>query len=282
MKRIFIFVVVLLLLPLSGCGIVSIGYNYGDVYLRYTINSYATFSSEQQEIIRKEVDEYMLWHRKNMLPEYVSFLQQLKRDAESGKEVTAQDVTKYRSELRALYVKTVQPTVHPAAKLLLKLEPEQLQELVKSFAKENSKRKEKELAANLDEFLSKRAERTIDFLENLLGDFSATQLETIKGMSYKLPYATSIYIQLREDNQARLIEMLKDKSNEESLANFLSLWLLFPEKFRIPEEQALLKEYENATDVMIADIYGMLTERQRSKLVLSLDKYIDSFESLSK
>lgn len=281
MKKKLIFVIALLLLPLSGCGIISVGYNYADAYLRYSINSYTSFNDAQKVTIKKDVNDYMLWHRKQMLPEYVSFLHLLQKTAQSGAALKKQDVAGFRSEVRRLYIKTLQPTVRPAASLLSRVNGEQIEELAKSFAKENKKQKDKELTGSMDEQLRKRAERTIDFVENLVGGFSDRQLENIREMSHRLPFATGVYIQLREDNQARLIELLQDKKGEEEIAAFLTAWLITPEASRNPGEQNMMLAFENASDEMIVSVYGMLTARQKNTLLNNIVKYIDTFHDLA-
>lgn len=281
MKMKLIFVIALLLLPLSGCGIISVGYNYADAYLRYSINSYASFNDGQKVAIKKEVNDFMLWHRKQMLPEYVSFMHGLQKTAQSGTTLGKEDVARFRSEVRTLYIKTLQPTVRPAASLLSSVNGEQIEELVKSFARENKKQKDKELTGSMDEQLRKRAERTIDFMENLVGGFSDKQLENIREISHRLPFATGLYIHLREDNQARLIELLADKKGEEEIAAFLSAWLITPEASRNPDEQKTLLAFENASDEMIVSVYGMLTARQKNTLLKNIVKYIDTFHDLA-
>lgn len=279
MKRIF--AVALLLLPLSGCGIISIGYNYAEAYLRYSINSYASFNDTQKESIKKEVNIFMLWHRKIMLPEYVDFLQELQRATQADEVLKQADVARLRAKVRALYVKTLQPTIHPAASLLSGVDSEQIDEMVKSFARENKKQKDKELDGNQDEQLSKRSERTVDFLENIVGGFTDEQLLTIRDLSYKLPYATDIYIRLREDNQAGLIEMLRSKKSEAEISDFLSTWLSAPEASRSPDERRIMLAFEAASDEMIVSIYRMLTDRQKKTLQKNISKYINTFQELA-
>ena len=93
MNKKLIFVVVLLLPLLSGCGIISLGYNYADAYLRYSINSYTSFNDAQKETIKQEVNLFMLWHRKKMLPEYSRFLQELQQAAQSGAVLNQSEAT---------------------------------------------------------------------------------------------------------------------------------------------------------------------------------------------
>lgn len=281
MKRIGIFLVVLLLLPLSGCSIVSLGYNYADAYLRYSINSYATFDDRQKAIIKQEVDVFMRWHRREMLPQYVSFLRELQHLAQAGNTLKIEDVGRLRVAARKLYVKTLQPTVSPAASLLSGIDAAQIDELVHSFAKENSKQRDKVLAGNPDEQLRKRAERTIDFIESLVGGLTDEQLEKIREQSHRLPFATALYLRLREENQAGLVGILKENKGEEEIAALLSAWLTTPEFSRSPDEQELLMSFELATDEMIVSVYAMLNERQKKTLLINISKYIDSFTQLA-
>lgn len=281
MNKKLIFVVALLLPLLSGCGIISLGYNYADAYLRYSINSYTSFNDAQKETIKQEVNLFMLWHRKKMLPEYSRFLQELQRTAQSGAALRKEDVGRFRSEVRALYVKTLQPAVRPAASLLGASDAAQIQELEKSFAKENKKQKDKELAGSKDEQLRKRAERTVDFLENLVGGFNDKQLEKIRDMSHNLPFATAIYIRQREANQARLIELLSNNRSEEEIAAFLNSWLLTPEAITSPDERDTMRNFEAASDEMIASVYQMLTDRQKKTLLKNIQKYIDTMQELA-
>ena len=270
----------LLLLPLSGCGIISLGYNYADAYLRYSINSYVSYNDQQKDTIHREVDAYMAWHRATMLPKYAAFLQEVQRTAQSGAPLSKDAVAHFRAEVRDLYVQTLQPTIKPAAKLLSTLNEAQIDELVKSFAKEINKQKAKELSGNAEEQLRKRTERSVDFLENLVGGFNDSQLEKIRVMNRNLPFATPLYIMQREDYQAHLLEVLKDKQGEAAIAGVLDAWLHTPEKFRNAADQSLVLAFEQGSDEMIANVYQLLTERQRKTLLKNIEKYINTFQDL--
>lgn len=280
MKSRRLFLIAILLLPLSACSLIAIGYNYADAYLRYSINRYASFNDEQRDAIKKEVSVYMTWHRKNMLAEYVTFLQELQQVAQSGLPLAIPEVARYRTSARALYVRTLQPTVNPAAKLLSSFDTGQVQELVQFFARENNKQRDKELGGSADERLRRRAERTVDFLENLVGNLKDGQLEKIRELNRHLPFATGIYISQRENNQAGLIALLNDKKGENEIADFLASWLLTPEATRTSDERSIMLAFENASDEMIVILYQMLTEHQKNTLLKNIMKYIDTFQDL--
>lgn len=278
-RLIFIFI----LLTQSGCGLISIGYNYAPAYLRYSINSYMSYNDQQKEIINKEVDVYMNWHRKSMLPAYVEYLQGIQKVVQAESPLTVEDVRRFRIEARALYVKTMLPAVSPAAMLLASLDAEQIDELSLSFAKEIKKIRSKELNGSLEQKVRARTERSIDFIENLTGGLTDKQLQQLRELNNKLPFATPVYLAQREDNQSKLIELLKLKPNEPAIAiaTALSAWIVTPELSRSPEDQSVIQAFENGSDEMIVTVYQTLTERQKKKLLTSITKYINTFQELA-
>lgn len=281
MRKSLYLLYILFISQLGGCGIISIGYNYAEAYLRYSINSYTTFNDTQKEIIKHDVNVFMTAHRKYLLPEYVTFLQELQKTVQSGAVLTKEEVARYRSEVRGLYVKTLFPALKPSAHLLSGLDASQIQELEKTFATENKKKKDKELSGTLDEQLRKRAARTIEFIKNLVGGLKDDQREAVRDMNRQLPYATPLYIAQREDNQARLIELLNNNQDEEEIEVVLRSWLISPGASRSPDERRIMLAFESTTDEMIANIYQLLNERQKKELLKNILKYIESFQQLA-
>jgi hypothetical protein len=281
MRNKLILLCALLLLPLSGCGIISIGYNYAEAYLRYSINSYATFNDAQKENIKQDVHTFMAWHRKTMLPEYAGFLQEIQKIVQSGAPLKAEDVRRFRIETRALYIKTLSPVVAPAARLLSEVDERQVEEFSVSFARENGKQRDKELSGSREDQLRRRTERSIDFMENLVGSFTDSQLEQIREMNLRLPYATPLYIAQREGNQARLLALLKSKKGETEIEALLKEWLIAPDASRGADERITIQAFENGSDEMIANVYQLLNDKQKKALLKSIAKYINTFQELA-
>lgn len=278
--RLFTFVAALILLPLSGCGLVSVGYNNADIFLRYTIHSYAPFDDMQKEIISKDVDSFLEFHRHKILPEYVVFLQGLLRTTQSGKTLQNADARRMRVELRSLYIQTLRPTIQPVARLLSTVSSAQKEKMRQSLADKN-KLNATELDKNIEARYEERAEKIIDFLESIVGDFSDTQLEKIRILSRELPLADSTVFRQRTLNQAKLMALMNDNKGEELIAAHLSTWLLTPEAYRSPEDQRIIFSLETASEAFIVNLYQMLNERQKKELQQNIVKYIDTFQALS-
>ncbi len=280
MKR-SLFVILALALLNSACSTVGLVYRNADWYLLHKINGYTTFNAGQRETIRREVSDYMQWHRKNALPEYIIFLQNLNGVAQYGGRSGAEDIARLRSHLLGLYRTTLVPAIRPTALLLSNLDSRQISELGRNLARENRERKREILDGSHDEILDKRADKTIDFLEWLAGSLDNEQEKKIRELSRQLPFVSHIFIQNREANQGRLIALLNDRAGEEKIAAFLSSWILTPEASRTPQQQRDMRSFETATDEMIVKIHGLLTTRQKDHLRKRIISYIDEMQSLA-
>ena len=275
-----LFIILAFALFISGCSTISLFYRNADWYLIHNIDDYTSFTSLQKESIRKEVSDYMQWHRKEALPEYIIFLQNLNGTAQYGGRLRAEDVALLRVHLSNLYKKTMLPAIRPTAQVLSDLDGRQIQELGRTFADQIQKQRQEFLVGRQDENLDKRAERAVDFLEWLAGDLSAEQKRKVEELSRQLPGASHSYIQQRESNQARLIALLNNHAGAEQIASFLSSWILTPEATRTSQQQQVIQSFEAASDEMIAQSHGMLTAKQKDHIGKLISSYIRDMQKL--
>src|SRR3989338_9365124 len=275
MKR-SLFVILAFALLSSGCSTVSLVYRNADWYLQHKINGYTSFNARQKETIRQEVSDYMHWHRKNALPEYIIFLQNLNGVAQSDGPLKVEEVNLLRAHLLNLYKKSLVPAIRPTAQLLSEMDGRQIQKLGKTLAVETQKQKKEKLDISHDEYLDKRADRTIDFVEWLAGNLSDKQEQKIREMSRHLPVASHSSIQHREANQGRLIALLNGHAGADNIAAFLTSWALTPEATRTSHQQHVIQSFETATDEMIAQIHGLLTARQKDHMRKMISSYIEN------
>jgi len=268
-----------LLLGLGGCSMLTFGYNHGDWLLRYWIHDYTAFNKEQKKEIEREVDDYMRWHRQHALPEYIAFLQGLNKLVMRDRGVTADDVARERTEVWRLYRLTMAPMIPPAARILRTLDSAQIAKLANRLAEKNNEYREENLGDNEQEMLEKRAERYIDIAEDMVGRLDAEQQKQMRQMSMGVPPSTA-YFDQRETKQAALVALLNAKGSEAEIAALFKLWTDTPEASRSAQHQLAIEAYDNAMNVMIARIHGMLKPHQKRHLSEKLNIYIDDFERL--
>jgi hypothetical protein len=274
-----LFIVLALALLNCGCSTISLVYRNADWYLQHKIYGYTTFTSQQKETIRKEITDYMTWHRKDALPEYIIFLQNLNGAAQYAGQLKAEEVALLREHLINLYQISLAPAISPAAKILGTLDSRQIHELEKNLARENQQQLNEQLEVSREVYLNKRADKTVNFLEWLAGDLGARQEQEVRDMSRHLPVVSDIYIRHRQENQGRLIALLNGHAGEEKIAAFLSSWLFTPEETRSPEQQRAIQAFEQASDDMIAHIQGKLTVPQKEHMHKMVSSYIDDMRA---
>lgn len=281
LKLLLTSIFLLLALSPTGCSMMAIGYNNADWYLHYKINNYTSFNATQKETIQREVGVFMDWHRRDMLPEYIKFLKKIDQTFQNG-GITKEQISVFSNELRGLYRMTLTPTIHPTAHILANLNKPQIQEFEKTLKEENEKLKEDALDGSRDEQLNRRAEKTIDFIEDFTGNLSRGQEEKITLMSRQLPFAAPAFMQNRESNQKNLIKLINNNEGAEKIASFIGLWISTPENTRTPDEQRLIKELQDAANGMIANVYTILTPRQKQRLRNKVQEYMADLGTLTK
>lgn len=278
-KPIFIVLALVLLLG-TGCNRITFGYDHADWLLRHWINDYTSFDTEQKEEISADIGDYMRWHRKNALPEYIAFLQDLEVLANRDSALTRADVIHIRSEISRLYKFTATPFIVPSAHVLSTLNSPQIEELRKTLSKQNHEQREEMLSDNRQEELSKRADGYIHFVEGLVGHLSTEQEDNIRRMSTRIPYVTRHYIEHREAMQVKLILLLRNHAGEDKIAALFSQWINSGPAPATPQERQIFEDYDNAMNEMIAGISEMLTPPQKAQLRKTIADHIEDFQHL--
>jgi len=262
-----------------ACSTASLVYRNADWYLRHKINGYASFNEKQKTAIRREIFDYMQWHRKVALPEYIIFLQNLNGAVQYNGQLSVAGIDQLRMQLLGLYKKTLVPAIAPATEIFASMDSSQILELARNLAGENRQHRHEEADSDPDKYLDRRADKTISFVEWLAGDLSRKQERQIREMSRRLPMVGEIYMRQRETNQGRLIGLLQEHAGKEQVGAFLSSWTLTPEAGRTPAQQHAIESFDLAADEMIVDIHGLLTDKQKDHIHKMVSSYIDDMRA---
>lgn len=274
------FTIIVFALFLQGCSWVTMGYNNFDVYLRYKIGGYASFTTSQQAIIRQEVADYMAWHRQHALPEYIVFLKNVELLTQQPPPPSSTDIARLRAQVNTLYITSVLPAIPPAANILSSLDESQIAQFEKKLTEDNTKLEQELLDDKIEKTLEKRAQRTIDFFEKFVGNLNADQEEKIRAINLRLPFITEIFLNQRKANQAKLLGMLHNKADAEAIAEFLNSLVLTPELTRMTNEQVLIEQFKRESDEFIAKSYAMLRADQKQTFQKNIASYIEDFKKL--
>jgi len=275
-----IFIILAIIFCMGGCSTANLVYRNADLYLQHKINSYASFNPDQRASIEREVSNYMHWHRKNALPEYIIFLESLNKAIPSDVPLTEDKVADFRAELRHLYKMTITPTIRPTAKILTGLDSQQISELSVAFANKIQEQRDESLNGNLEEFLDKRSKKILDFIEWLAGNLSREQSNKVKQLNSQLPLVGELFIAFREKNQKTLLKLMNNHADETQVSAHLTAWMINPESKRSSIQQQRIKNFEKESDYMITQIHTLLTAQQKIHLRNKFASYIEDMQRL--
>ncbi len=270
------------LLSLGGCSLVTtFGYNHADTMLRHTIDDYTSFDEHQREEIRRDVDEYLRWHRRYALPEYIAFLQALHARLERDAVLQPKDAVRVRSELARLYKFTMTPFVRPAAHVMSTLNIHQVEELRMHLEKKSREAREEMLPNGERDNRLARAKAHVKLVERLVGDLSRSQEKQVMQLSLRIPFVTDDYLRQRDAKQAALIALLRSRPGEEKIARFLLDWINGAEPVQPGKDRHAVEEaYNKAMDDMVIGTYALLTAEQRKHLQEKIADYIKAMQRL--
>ena len=272
--------IIIFALLLQGCSWITLGYNNFDVYLRYKIGGYATFTTSQQTIIRQEVADYMAWHRQHALPEYITFLKDIELLTRQTQPPSSVDIAHLRKQVNTLYINSIMPAISPAANVLSTLDESQIAQFKKKLAEDNTKLEQELLDDKIEQTLEKRVQRTLDFIEQFVGNLSADQKEKIRAASLRLPFITKIFLNQRKTSQVKLMSMLHNRAPAETIADFLISLLLTPELTRTTNDQVLIEQFKKESDELIVKSYVLLRADQKRTFQKNIVNYIEDFQKL--
>lgn len=268
-----------LLTAFSGCSKLKLGYEYADWFVVYSVEDNFELDKPQRNQLKGEVADYFSWHRKQMLPLYSEFLDDMAAGLKNG--LRPPEIDSCYARLRALHRSTLGPVASRASTLLLSLNPEQIDAWMEKQKKKNLKLR-KDFSGSLEDRLDHRFQKIVEELEDWTGRLSKEQRKKIKVLSATLPWNGLLWLDARERVQAHLGEMLKRRASKGEVEAYLQTYFFETDSLRTPEHRVRAREFETRTLTLIQAVYGVLTPVQRRQFILQIEKLAGDFRSLSR
>jgi Family of unknown function (DUF6279) len=196
-----------LALLLSSCSALRLAYNQAPSLAYWWIDGYADLNEAQTSQLRSDIDGFFAWHRGSEVPEYIARMrqwQQMAQSPSSPDQACAQfDVVKNS------YLRMVDRSLEPMARLALTLTPAQLRHLQQKYAKNNREFEKKYIRVSEEERLDNLMERALDRYEPIYGDLSAAQLELLRNLVRNSPFDAQRVNTERLRRQTDLLQTLR-------------------------------------------------------------------------
>lgn len=269
---------VLTLLP--ACSALRIGYNQADALLAWMADDYFDLDAAQKQDFNVRMSRLLQWHRREQLPDYARFLDEIKR--RGRQQFTADDVAWMVDGVKSRYRVIAQRGTGEAAELLATMTPDNLQALERHFDKVNQKFiREYKATAPQAERKRARLQRTLKLVREWAGSLTREQEQRITALNDAIPNADHLRHQDRLRRQKEFLALLNLRHDKTRFAPQLGVWLSQWDAGRSPAYEKAQAETFDKRVALYLEVERMLTPQQREHVLQRLQSYIDDIRALA-
>ncbi|MBY5963238.1 DUF6279 family lipoprotein [Marinobacter nauticus] len=268
-----------LLMFLSGCSQTRLAYRYADWGVVWWVEDYISVTSEQEAQLNQDLEALRQWHCSAELPRYQQWLAVLKSDLAEGPPSEA-TVLSHQEQLMDFVPDLLDRASPIAVNLLSSLSDEQVAELAENMAEKQRELEQKMLEGTPAETARARSERTIERIEQWLGDLNPEQQAIIKTWSADRGRQTEIWLAGRRNWQLALLDVLEQRG-EPDFADQVKELLVHSERARGAEYQAMLAESRVAMAGLMHDLLQAGDTRHQDHLLARASELKGDFAALT-
>lgn len=200
-----------LLALLVACSTVRLAYNQAPTLVYWWIDEYADLADAQSAVLRRDIDQFLGWHRRTELPGYGVLLQHWQTLAPHNMSA-AQACTQFEA-VRAAVHRAGEKGVEPLTRLALSLTPEQQTQLQRHQDKGNKTFEKDFLRGSPEQRLKKRLDQAVSRSETLYGSLTREQREQLRAGLQQSPFDAQTSLQERMRRQADLRQTVQALQN---------------------------------------------------------------------
>jgi hypothetical protein len=190
-------------LLLASCGTLRLAYGQADELAYWWLDGHVDFDSEQTRQARDGIAHWFAWHRRSQLPEYATLLERAAADAAA--DTTPERACAWFTALRERADTAVRQALPAAARVVVTLRPEQLEQLARKHAEVADAARADYLQPDAAERRAAALKRAADNAERVYGRLDAAQRERIAETVAASPFDAERWLaeRLRRQNDLR-------------------------------------------------------------------------------
>jgi hypothetical protein len=275
----------LLLLALTGtlAGCTNFFYNRLDTLAAWYVQDLVALDDTQRHDLRTSLDATLQWHRRSELVRYAKFLRELAVTSERpGTAATYQSV---EVQVEGFGSRLVEQAAPDAARLLMSLTPEQIDEFEANLAEKARERNAKHLEALASgKWHQKRAKDIEKQLKRWTGAVTKEQRQLIAQLSSQFQSTTTDWLESQERWRQAMFSALRARftagqSSAEVEERILAL-LRTPETQWTRAYQAKAAQNREQSLTVLGAIDASLTAAQRAQLQRELIQLAEQLEGM--
>jgi arsenate reductase-like glutaredoxin family protein len=263
---------------LVGCSIKFV-YNQLDWLIPWYLDDYVTINTNQAELLDERLNQYLYWHRREQLPLYAGFLDDIADAAQDN--LTQQEMDQVFNRARDFLDDLLAELANPLADLMLLMDDQQVAELVSNLEERNQRYRQRFIETSEKAQRERRSENMQKIVKRWVAELNEQQVELIELWANSYHLLGEEFLQSRQKWQGELQALLQ-RDDRPGLARDQLVQLL-ANRPRPDGGEARRKYYANIELLkrLYLDLDRTLSSYQRSQLVRGLSSYADDFRELA-
>lgn len=255
----------LCVLIFTACSAVRFVYNQGDTLVRWWMDDHIGFTAEQDSFAREFLERQFWWHRTEQLQDISASLEQIREKI--SRPMTVVEVNQFSDQFKKYAYSIANKSTPDMAKLLVSLQPNQIEAMQKRMQKGNEKFIKEWLPKEKEKQVKVRADKVIERTEWLFGTLSKEQEQKIRAHVIANPLDMNTVYQDRLRRQNELIMMAKEvqkkqlsqTQTEEMIKNYIKNF----EFGNTPEQRVFAKNRSDTGIKLASFITEIMNDDQR-------------------
>lgn len=268
-------------LLLSACGAVQIAYLNSAHLAHWWLNKRLDFTTAQSEWVKTQLDDTLIWHRREALPGWITAFDQWTRvvPAPTTAATMCQDIDTMKAKADAI----AQRVLPMWAQVARHLSPSQIKTLERRIASDNEDYLDEHLQADPKKRFAARLERAVERSERLYGRITDAQEKLLSEQLRQSPYSAEDAYARRQATQQRVLALIRaqqvrwgrstaisEPAPPEAVQQWRALWAEFLYPAQLWPDLAVRNaqaRVEQSTCAMLATLHNATDAEQRQHWV---------------
>lgn len=283
MQKTFTCTSIIVVLLLSSCSMVRLGYDGGPQLAWWWLDSYVDFNREQKPHTKQAIRQWFDWHRSTQLPEYADWLAAVR--SQINDPVTPEQICRWSDELQDILAPAFDHAAHLGAPIVLSLNESQRHHLEQRYTKSNDKLRRDYLQPDPKDRLNAAVKRSVKRIENLYGKIDQQQRDLIITSIEVSPFSPEAWLAERQRRQQVTLTALQQLAGaslpSEQVATVLRGLIEHTHRSDSPDYRAYQIKLTEYACGFIARMHNTTTPTQRQHAIDKLKSWENDLRVLT-
>lgn len=267
---------------MQGCVSMRLAYNHAPQYVYWKLDSYVDFDSEQKPRVKQAIAEWMDWHRRTQLPDYVTLIAAHRSEVQGT--MTPGAVCALMDRARERIDKGWMQILPVAADIALTLKPSQIEHIERKYAEADEEFVREHLQESPAERRKARVKRSTESAEKLYGRLHAEQRAVVEKGVAGSPMNPELWLAEKQERQrelaATLRRLIAQRATHQQAVIAFNEYMTRLRKSPNPERAENEKLVDQYNCGMWADVHNATTPAQRRHAEERLERWATDFQLL--